>query len=195
MAWWDPSCASGMLTRNCGRIVFISSESGLTFIAENRPSSILRRLATVAEVDNMVGYVCSPQASATTGRVAACRWWGRAIHRLIPRWGATSETRCECWRQWNTARHAGLRFDRRNFRQATISLMSGMTCQHRRNTSGVQAERWASLLDSVATWIGASEGFGVASSRAAATAVVSTITGIRTAERSSMAYLHPLPRL
>jgi NAD(P)-dependent dehydrogenase (short-subunit alcohol dehydrogenase family) len=124
----------GMLRRNWGRIVFISSESGLNipvemihygvtktaqlaisrglaervagtgvtvnavlpgptrsegvgaffaklaeekgvsqeqmeseFIAENRPSSLLRRLATVEEVANMVVYVCSPQASATTG--------------------------------------------------------------------------------------------------------------------------------
>ena len=37
------------------------------FIAERRPSSILRRLATVDEVANMVVYVCSEQASATTG--------------------------------------------------------------------------------------------------------------------------------
>ena len=37
------------------------------FIAEHRPSSIIRRLATVEEVANMVVYVCSEQASATTG--------------------------------------------------------------------------------------------------------------------------------
>jgi NAD(P)-dependent dehydrogenase (short-subunit alcohol dehydrogenase family) len=52
----------------------LANEKGVTqeqmeseFIAENRPSSLLRRLATVDEVANMVVYVCSPQASATTG--------------------------------------------------------------------------------------------------------------------------------
>ena len=37
------------------------------FIARNRPTSLLRRLATPGEVANMVVYVCSLQASATTG--------------------------------------------------------------------------------------------------------------------------------
>ena len=37
------------------------------FIAQNRPSSLIRRLATAEEVANMVVYVCSLQASATTG--------------------------------------------------------------------------------------------------------------------------------
>ncbi len=37
------------------------------FIAQHRPSSIIRRLASVEEVANMVVYVCSQQASATTG--------------------------------------------------------------------------------------------------------------------------------
>jgi NAD(P)-dependent dehydrogenase (short-subunit alcohol dehydrogenase family) len=37
------------------------------FIAEHRPTSLLRRLASVEEVANMVVYVCSPQASATNG--------------------------------------------------------------------------------------------------------------------------------
>ena len=37
------------------------------FIAKNRPTSLIRRLATVDEVANMVVYVCSPQAAATTG--------------------------------------------------------------------------------------------------------------------------------
>jgi NAD(P)-dependent dehydrogenase (short-subunit alcohol dehydrogenase family) len=36
-------------------------------IAEGRPSSIIQRLASPEEVANMVVYVCSPQASATTG--------------------------------------------------------------------------------------------------------------------------------
>lgn len=137
----------GMLERNWGRIVFISSESGLNipvemihygmtktaqlavsrglaervagtgvtvnavlpgptrsegvgaffaklakeksvtqeqmeskFIAENRPSSLLRRLATVEEVANIVVYVCSPQASATTG--AALRVDGGVVRSI-----------------------------------------------------------------------------------------------------------------
>jgi NAD(P)-dependent dehydrogenase (short-subunit alcohol dehydrogenase family) len=37
------------------------------FIAEHRPTSLIRRLATVEEVANMVVFVCSLQSSATTG--------------------------------------------------------------------------------------------------------------------------------
>ena len=37
------------------------------FIARHRPTSITRRLATPEEVANMVVYICSPLASATTG--------------------------------------------------------------------------------------------------------------------------------
>jgi NAD(P)-dependent dehydrogenase (short-subunit alcohol dehydrogenase family) len=50
------------------------------FIAEHRPSSLLRRLATVDEVANMVVYVCSPQASATTG--AALRVDGGVVRSI-----------------------------------------------------------------------------------------------------------------
>jgi enoyl-[acyl-carrier-protein] reductase (NADH) len=50
------------------------------FIAENRPSSLLRRLATVEEVANIVVYVCSPQASATTG--AALRVDGGVVRSI-----------------------------------------------------------------------------------------------------------------
>jgi NAD(P)-dependent dehydrogenase (short-subunit alcohol dehydrogenase family) len=137
----------GMLRRNWGRIVFISSESGLNipkemiqygftktaqlavsrglaeltagtavtvnsvlpgptrsdaaedflgamarqsgstvealaaeFIKEHRPSSLLRRLATVEEVANMVVYVCSTQASATNG--AALRVDGGVVRSI-----------------------------------------------------------------------------------------------------------------
>ncbi len=37
------------------------------FVREHRPTSILRRAATPEEVANMVVYLCSPHASATTG--------------------------------------------------------------------------------------------------------------------------------
>jgi enoyl-[acyl-carrier-protein] reductase (NADH) len=50
------------------------------FIAKNRPSSVIRRLATVDEVANMVTYVCSPQASATTG--AALRVDGGVVRSI-----------------------------------------------------------------------------------------------------------------
>jgi len=49
-------------------------------IAEGRPSSIIRRLASPEEVANMVVYVCSPQASATTG--AALRVDGGVVSTI-----------------------------------------------------------------------------------------------------------------
>jgi len=51
------------------------------FVAEHRPSSILRRAATAAEVANMIVYVASPLASATTG--AALRVDGGVIDTLM----------------------------------------------------------------------------------------------------------------
>jgi NAD(P)-dependent dehydrogenase (short-subunit alcohol dehydrogenase family) len=42
-------------------------EKANAFVREHRASSILQRVATPEEVANMVVYVCSPQASATTG--------------------------------------------------------------------------------------------------------------------------------
>ena len=50
------------------------------FIAENRPSSLLKRLASVEEVANMVVYVASPQASATNG--AALRVDGGVVRSI-----------------------------------------------------------------------------------------------------------------
>ena len=41
------------------------------FVREQRPTSILRRAGTPEEVANMVVYLCSPQASATTGAAVA----------------------------------------------------------------------------------------------------------------------------
>lgn len=51
------------------------------FIAEHRPTSLLRRLASVEEVANMVVYVCSQQASATNG--AALRVDGGVVRSII----------------------------------------------------------------------------------------------------------------
>lgn len=65
----------------------IAKEQGKTqgevekdFIATHRSTSIIKRLETVEEVANMVVYVCSPQASATTG--AALRVDGGVVHTL-----------------------------------------------------------------------------------------------------------------
>jgi NAD(P)-dependent dehydrogenase (short-subunit alcohol dehydrogenase family) len=52
-----------------------------SFIANERPTSLIQRFATPEEVANMVVYVCSPQASATTG--AALRVDGGVV-RAIP---------------------------------------------------------------------------------------------------------------
>lgn len=40
---------------------------GRAFVAEHRPTSLIQRLARVEEVANLVAYLCSPAASATTG--------------------------------------------------------------------------------------------------------------------------------
>ncbi|WP_223638701.1 SDR family NAD(P)-dependent oxidoreductase [Corallococcus sp. EGB] len=50
------------------------------FIRANRPSSILRRASSVEEVANMIVYVASPQASATTG--AALRVDGGVVDTI-----------------------------------------------------------------------------------------------------------------
>ena len=55
--------------------------AGRQFIADARPTSLLGRLATPEEVANMVVYVASPQASATSG--AALRVDGGVV-RAIP---------------------------------------------------------------------------------------------------------------
>jgi NAD(P)-dependent dehydrogenase (short-subunit alcohol dehydrogenase family) len=50
------------------------------FVIANRPSSIIRRPASVEEVANMVVYAASPQASATTG--AALRVDGGVVDTI-----------------------------------------------------------------------------------------------------------------
>jgi Short-chain dehydrogenases of various substrate specificities len=57
------------------------AEIEAAFIAAHRPTSLIKRLATVDEVANMVVYACSEQASATTG--AALRVEGGLL-RGIP---------------------------------------------------------------------------------------------------------------
>lgn len=55
-------------------------EAGAAFVKANRPSSIIQRAASVEEVANMVVYVCSQQASATTG--AALRVDGGVVDTI-----------------------------------------------------------------------------------------------------------------
>lgn len=53
---------------------------GIDFVRANRGSSIIRRPTSTEEVANMVVYVCSPQASATTG--AALRVDGGVVETI-----------------------------------------------------------------------------------------------------------------
>jgi NAD(P)-dependent dehydrogenase (short-subunit alcohol dehydrogenase family) len=55
-------------------------QAATDFVRTHRPSSILRRAASVDEVANMIVYVCSPQASATTG--AALRVDGGVVDTI-----------------------------------------------------------------------------------------------------------------
>ena len=57
-----------------------TAELEASFIAEHRPSSIIQRLATVEEVANLVVYLASQQASATTG--AAMRVDGGVVRSI-----------------------------------------------------------------------------------------------------------------
>jgi NAD(P)-dependent dehydrogenase (short-subunit alcohol dehydrogenase family) len=56
-------------------------EVAIEFVRTHRASSILQRPATVEEVANLVVYVCSPQASATTG--AALRVDGGVVDSIV----------------------------------------------------------------------------------------------------------------
>lgn len=55
-------------------------QAAATFVREHRPSSLIGRAASTEEVANMVVYVASPQASATTG--AALRVDGGVVDSL-----------------------------------------------------------------------------------------------------------------
>jgi NAD(P)-dependent dehydrogenase (short-subunit alcohol dehydrogenase family) len=54
---------------------------GAEFVRTHRSSSIIQRAATPEEIANMVVYVCSPQASATTG--AALRVDGGVVESIV----------------------------------------------------------------------------------------------------------------
>ena len=56
-------------------------EAAAGFVTTHRPSSLLRRPSTVEEVANMVAYVASPLASATTG--AALRVDGGVVESIV----------------------------------------------------------------------------------------------------------------
>jgi NAD(P)-dependent dehydrogenase (short-subunit alcohol dehydrogenase family) len=55
-------------------------QTAVDFVKTHRPSSIIQRVASTEEVANMVVYVCSPQASATTG--AALRVDGGVVDTI-----------------------------------------------------------------------------------------------------------------
>ena len=57
------------------------AQAGVDFVMANRPTSIIQRPASVEEVANMVVYVASKQASATTG--AALRVDGGVIDTIM----------------------------------------------------------------------------------------------------------------
>ena len=65
------------MVRATGRTI---GEVGEDFVRTHRPSSIIGRLASPSEVADMVVYVCSPLASATTG--AALRVDGGVIDTI-----------------------------------------------------------------------------------------------------------------
>lgn len=71
---------AGMLQHEADKAGKSIEEAGRDFVRTHRPSSIIRRLARVDEVANMIVYACSPQASATTG--AALRVDGGVVDSL-----------------------------------------------------------------------------------------------------------------
>jgi NAD(P)-dependent dehydrogenase (short-subunit alcohol dehydrogenase family) len=69
-----------MLERGAKEAGLAIEDAATAFVRANRPSSIIQRPATVEEVANMVVYVASPQASATTG--AALRVDGGVVDTI-----------------------------------------------------------------------------------------------------------------
>jgi NAD(P)-dependent dehydrogenase (short-subunit alcohol dehydrogenase family) len=64
-----------------GAADFDVDTAGRVFIKTHRPTSLLGRLASVDEVANMVAYLCSPAASATSG--AAVRVDGGVVRSIL----------------------------------------------------------------------------------------------------------------
>jgi NAD(P)-dependent dehydrogenase (short-subunit alcohol dehydrogenase family) len=65
-----PTRAAGVdawLAETAAREGISVEEAGRRFVAENRPTSLIRRVAAPEEAANLIGYLCSPAASATTG--------------------------------------------------------------------------------------------------------------------------------
>ena len=71
----------GMLAEAGRKSGKTADEAGAAFVAEHRPSSVIKRMASVEEVANMVVYLASPLSSATTG--AALRVDGGVIDTLM----------------------------------------------------------------------------------------------------------------
>ncbi|MDQ8023790.1 MAG: SDR family oxidoreductase [Moraxellaceae bacterium] len=69
-----------MLKEEAARTGQTTAEAADAFVKAHRPTSIIQRAATVEEVANMVVYVSSPLASATTG--AALRVDGGVVDTL-----------------------------------------------------------------------------------------------------------------
>lgn len=71
---------TAMLEKQAAKDGVSIDEAAIAFVRAKRPSSIIQRPATVDEVANMVVYVCSQQASATTG--AALRVDGGVVDTI-----------------------------------------------------------------------------------------------------------------
>ncbi|UJX41125.1 SDR family oxidoreductase [Desulfovibrio sp. JY] len=71
---------AAMLQDETERTGLSLDEVGKAFVMAQRPSSIIQRMANVEEVANLIVYVCSRQASATTG--AALRVDGGVVDSL-----------------------------------------------------------------------------------------------------------------
>ena len=69
-----------MITEAARKQGISEDEVGANFVRENRPTSIIQRLAEVDEVANLSVYLASPQASATTG--AAMRVEGGIVDTM-----------------------------------------------------------------------------------------------------------------
>ncbi len=70
-----------MLQGQAGQEGKTVEEVGTQFVRSKRPSSIIQRLASPQEVASMVVYICSEQASATTG--AALRVDGGVVESIF----------------------------------------------------------------------------------------------------------------